>query len=219
MGNRILVMGATGATGRAVVTELLERGHHVTAFSRSATSFSIEHPRFDTFVGDATDRDDVLRAVAGHDAVTVLLGIAENPLLVRLRGPSRTPINIRSLGTQNVIDAMREHGVRRLIVQTTYGLGEDWAKLSLTWKLMFWALLKPQIADTELQAGFVRDSGLDWVLVEPVALTDDQPRPEVFESQRGEVRSMSIPRRNVARFISETVGDPARVQRTYALSA
>lgn len=212
-------MGASGATGRAVVAELLERGHRVTAFVRRPESLSIEHPHFATFIGDATDRDDVRRAVEGHDAVTVALGITENPLLVRLRGPSRTPIDVRSVGTRNVVDAMQLHGVRRLVVQTTYGLGETRAKLSLGWRFLFWALLAPQIADTEVQARIVRDSGLDWVLIEPVGLTDDEPRADMFASADGEVRSMSIPRRSVARFIGETLDDEARVRRTYALSA
>ena len=38
-------------------------------------------------------------------------------------GSASTPIDVRSTGTRNVIDAMHRCGVRRLVVQTSYGVG------------------------------------------------------------------------------------------------
>lgn len=218
MANKVLVVGATGATGRAVVADLLARGHQVTAFTRRADAFEIDDPNFQTFVGDATQLDDLRRAVQGHDAVTVTLGITENPLWVRLRGASKTPTEIRSIGTRNVIEAMREHGVQRLIVQTTYGVGDTWSKLSLMWKFIFWAFLKPQILDTEVQEQLVRASDLDWVLVEPVALTDGERDASVLASSEGEIKAMSVSRASVAHFIGDAVEEPACIRQTFALS-
>ncbi len=67
------------------------------AFSRRASRLISElgDKRLAVIDGDATDRDDVERAVAGHDAVIVTLGISENPVRVRLLGPARTPLNVR----------------------------------------------------------------------------------------------------------------------------
>jgi nucleoside-diphosphate-sugar epimerase len=161
---RTLVFGATGGSGRAAVEELLARGHTVSAFVRQ-TPAAAARPGLRYVQGDVMNPADVSRGVAGHDAVIVTLGISENPLSVRLFGPTRTPLEVRSAGTRNVISAMQEHGVRRLVVQTSYGVGETRHRLRLIDRLFFALLLKPQIADTEIQNQVVTECGLDWLLV------------------------------------------------------
>ena len=121
---KIIVIGATGGSGRATVEQLLAQGHEVTAFSRHADRIGIASDRLHLVNGDAMDLADVEAAVRGHDAVIVTLGITENPIRVRLLGPARTPIDVRSTGTRNVIAAMQKLGVSRLVVQTTYGVGD-----------------------------------------------------------------------------------------------
>ncbi len=217
--HKVLVVGATGGTGRAVIEELLETGHHVTAFSRHASKLDGLSERMTTIDGDATDPDEIDRAVRGHDAVVVTLGISENPLRVRLLGAARTPMDVRSAGTRAVIAAMRRHGVRRLVVQSSYGVGETRGKLRLLERVMFGLLLKPQIADTELQEVEVRDSGMEWVLAQPVHLTDDSADAhKPFASLDGRVQRWSVSRRSVARFLAHAVSAPEYVGQTVALS-
>lgn len=215
---KVLVVGATGGTGRATIDALLERGHRVTAFSRHAESVESTSDRVTLLNGDATNPDDVDNAVAGHDAVIITLGITENPLRVRLFGPARTPLDVRSAGTRNVIEAMRKHGVRRLVVQSTYGVGET--RNSLRWieRLFFSLLLKPQIADTEVQELEVRDSGVDWVLAQPVHLTDDANDDMPFTSPDGQVHDWKISRKGVAQFLALAAQVPDYVGRSVALS-
>ncbi len=215
---KILVVGATGGTGRATIERLVQDGHRVTAFSRNADALAATSELVTAFNGDATDPDDVSRAVQGHDAVIVTLGIAENPIRVRLFGTARTPIDVRSVGTRNVIAAMKKHGVRRLVVQSSYGVGETRAKLRWVDSLFFSLLLKPQIADTEVQEVDVRDSGVDWVLAQPVHLTDDDTDAMPFASDSGEVREWKISRRGVARFLAEVAQTSDYTGKAVALS-
>jgi nucleoside-diphosphate-sugar epimerase len=190
---RALVVGATGGTGRAVVDALLARGHEVTAMARHIEP----RPQVRVVRGDARVAHDVERAVAGQDVVIVTLGIAENALAVRV-GLGKTPMDVRSAGTRNVIDAMRKYGVRRLVVQSSYGVGPSRDRLTLAWKLIFALVLRPQIDDTEQQEALVRTSGLDWTLVQPVGLVDPADDREVFASLDGEVRRMRVARSQVA---------------------
>ena len=215
---RILVVGATGGTGRATIERLVEEGHRVTAFSRHADALAEISELVTAINGDATNSDDVERAVRGHDAVIVTLGIAENPLRVRLFGTARTPIDVRSVGTRNVIAAMRKQGVRRLVVQSSYGAGETRNRLRWVDSLFFNLLLKPQIADTELQELDVRDSGVEWVLAQPVHLTDDDHDEMPFASATGEVREWKISRKGVARFLVQAARTPDYVGQAVALS-
>ena len=216
---RVLVIGATGGSGRATVEELLAAGHEVTAFARRPDALGGTSEQLKVFQGDATNPADVERAVRGQDAVIVTLGIRENAVLVRLRGSAGTPMDVRSAGTRNVISAMRKHGVRKLVVQTTYGVGETRGRLPLMWRLMFSLLLKPQVADTERQEHAVRESGLDWVLAQPVSLTDDAAQGPAFASPAGEARVMTVSRRSVGRFLVEAAQSATYVGRSVALSA
>jgi uncharacterized protein YbjT (DUF2867 family) len=77
----IIVFGATGQTGRAVIAKLLEAGHKVTAFVRDASRLTAA-PNLKIVQGDAMQSADVERAVPGHDAVVVTLGNSQNPFLL-----------------------------------------------------------------------------------------------------------------------------------------
>jgi putative NADH-flavin reductase len=215
---KILVVGATGGTGRALVERLVVEGHEVTALSRHPERLGITGESLRRRSGDALDPADVERAVAGHDAVVVTLGISESPLRVRVLGPAHTPIDVRSSGTANVIAAMRKHGVRRLVVQTSYGVGETRHGLRLLDRLFFALLLKPQIADTETQNAKVVASDLDWVLVQPVHLTDDDDDEMPFLSTEGETAKMKVSRASVARFLARAVTSPDYVHKSVAVS-
>ena len=214
---KVLVIGSTGSSGRAVVKELETRGHEVTAFTRRADAFE---PRgwLTIHEGDVMDPASVDAAVAGHDAVVVTLGIAESALAVRLRGSQRTPMNVRSAGTRHVIEAMHRHGVDRLVVQTTYGQGETAGRLTPLWRLAFALVLQPQIRDTRIQEQIVRDSGLDWVLVQPVSLTDDADHVAPFASVDGDVTGMKVSRTAVARVHADAVTSDQWRHRTVSVS-
>jgi len=215
---KILVIGATGGTGRAVVERLLGEGHEVTAFSRSGDRLGSDSPQLGTFRGDALEASDVSAAVRGHDAVIVTLGITENPLRVRCLGPRRTPIDVRSRGTRHVIAAMAEHGVRRLVVLGSYGTGATRARLRFVDRLFFALLLEPQIKDTERQREAVLESPLDWVLALPVHLTNASDDGMPFTSLRGDVGRNDISRRSVARFLADAAVSPTFVREQVALS-
>lgn len=200
---RVLVIGASSGTGRAATAALLSRGHRVTAFARSAEGLP-EQEGLTRQKGDALLPGDLDRVMAGHDAVVVALGIHESPLLVRL-GFGKTPLNVRSVGTANVIAAMKRAGVRRLIVQTTYGIGDSKGRLPFAWALIFWLLLKPQIEDSERQEAIVRASDLEWTLVQPVGLSDVDKGTPVLASPVGETRGMEVSRAQVARVLGDLV--------------
>jgi hypothetical protein len=80
-------------------------------------------------------------------------------------------------------------------------------------------MLRPQIEDTDRQDHEVRASGLDWVLAQPVNLTDaDESRP-AFASTAGATAGMRVARTSVGRFLAEAVDGDAYGGRTVALSA
>ncbi len=74
---KLFVIGATGGTGREIVQQALERGHHVTAFVRSPETVTFRHERLSVLKGDVTDESQLSEAMRNHDAVLSALGPRE----------------------------------------------------------------------------------------------------------------------------------------------
>lgn len=158
---RLIIFGATGSIGRLLVLEALAMGHEVTAFARSPQKLNdFEHRNLHVVQGDVFDIAAVEKAVKGHDAVLCALGAGSKG-------------KVRSEGTHNIIRAMENSGVRRLICQTTLGAGESKGNLNFFWKhIMFGFFLKEAFQDHELQERYVLQSRLDWTIVRPAAFMD-----------------------------------------------
>jgi nucleoside-diphosphate-sugar epimerase len=199
---KVLVVGASRGTGAELVRELAARGHLVTAFARTSHR---DDKRVRYLSGDVSDEEAVEKAVIGQDAVIVTLGIPDNPFVVRLTRRAGSRLDVRSAGTANVISAMKAHGVPRLVVQSTYGIGETYAHLPLSLKAFFTLAFRPQVKDHELQEATVRSSGLDWTIVRPVVLTDDPVDLPAYVGLEDRVPSMQISRRQVARVAADAL--------------
>src|ERR1700674_2093698 len=110
-GNRlpILIIGATGGTGRQLVRQALELGHQVTAFVRTPARLKIEHPRLRIVKGNVLDYASVESAMQGQNAVLCALGTK------RFFFPTRT----LSEGTRNILRAMKACNAPRLICESS----------------------------------------------------------------------------------------------------
>ena len=160
---RLLIFGATGGTGRELVSQALERVHAVTAFARDPAALE-QRDGLRVIAGDVLDAAAVERAVAGHEEVLCALG----------RSAAR-PGTVRSQGTRNIIRAMERAGPRRLICQSTIGIGDSRPLLPpLHRYLLVPLLLRRTFAEHERQEAAVRSSRLDWTIVRAGALSDGE---------------------------------------------
>ncbi|WP_438026301.1 NAD(P)-dependent oxidoreductase [Sorangium sp. So ce233] len=158
--SRLLILGATGGTGAALVRQALEAGHEVSAFARNPATIPVpHHERLRALRGDIMDAEQVSRAVSGHDAVLSALGS-------RGLGPTR----VYSEGIVNVLRAMKEHGVRRLIAVTSAGIDDQ--QSALWFRLLVKPLLRNRYSDMVRMEEAVRQSDVAWTLVRPPKLTD-----------------------------------------------
>lgn len=157
------MFGASGATGRLLVTQALERRHQVTAFVRTVNVPLAEASKLTIVRGDVRDGDAVEASVARHDAVVCALGAA-TPL-------RRDPVLIE--GIRNIVEAMERHGVRRLVYLSFLGVREGRPQLSaLGRRVVAPLLMRNVVADHEAKERIIRASALDWVIVRPPRLTN-----------------------------------------------
>ncbi|SOE15893.1 NAD(P)H-binding [Streptomyces sp. 2323.1] len=113
---RLFVVGANGGLGRQVIIRALANGHQVTAFVRRADGLR-PHRNLSVIKGAVADEPaDVRRAIAGHQAVISGLG---NPLWLKGRqGPA-----IVARAAANLVAAMHEGGVERIVMPLAWGAG------------------------------------------------------------------------------------------------
>jgi uncharacterized protein YbjT (DUF2867 family) len=164
---RVLVVGATGGTGRQLVAQALERGYDVTALVRKPDALGVQHPRLRVVQGDVLDAATVDQAVLGQDAVVCALGHK------RYFGPTR----ILSEGTRNLLAAMEGHGVRRFVCETSLGIGDSAGRMGLYYTLFVIPVVLPfYFWDKTRQEQAIAASRADWVIVRPGALTNGGKR-------------------------------------------
>ena len=102
---KIVVIGATGFVGAAILQEALDRGHEVTAIARNPEKLQA-HAKLHGQRGDVYKEDDLARFVAGHDAVIS----AFNP------GWSNPDLyNQQVAGTRAIINGVKKAGIKRLL--------------------------------------------------------------------------------------------------------
>ena len=214
---KVLVFGASGGSGRKTVEALIEEGHQVTALSRSASKVFGKDIR--TIDGSALDKDILKVAMMNQEVIIITLGITENPLRVRFLGPTKTPLNIRSEGTRLAIETMKELNIKRLLVQTSYGTGPSKNMLRFIEKLFFKLLLKPQMDDTEKQDKYIRESGLDWTISQPVHLNDNkESSSSLYTSNNSQVSQWQVSRYLVGKFLAKAISDNSTLMQTIAVS-
>ena len=164
---RVLIVGATGGTGRQLVAQALERGHAVTALVRDASRLDVDHPRLTVVQGDVLDEPSVAAAMRGQEAVLSALGHK------RFFYPTR----ILSKGTENILRAMETHGVPRLVCETSLGIGDSVGRMGLYYTLFVIPVILPfYFWDKTRQERIIAASNVEWVIVRPAVLTDGPRR-------------------------------------------
>jgi putative NADH-flavin reductase len=207
---KLLVFGATGGSGQALVAQALEQGHEVTAFARNPAAIPTKHDRLKIAQGDILDSSSVEAAVQGQEAVLSALGTR-----------SLKKNTIISDGTKNILTAMERQGVRRFICQTAMGLGETRGQLGWFFTYLIVPLIiRHPFRDKEVQERYIKESSLDWVIVRPAQLTNG-PRTGVYRSGFGPTdRTIrgKISRADVADFMLKQLTDNTWLRQTVSLS-
>lgn len=208
---RIVVIGASGGTGRQLVEQALARGHQVTAFVRNPAKFRVVHENLRVVAGNVLDRTSVLKAVEGSDGVVCALGHKR----------WFYPNAILSSGTRHIVDAMESTGVRRFVCETSLGVGDSFGRLGLYYTLFVVPFILPLYYwDKYRQERVIRGSKLDWVIVRPAALTNGAKRGRYRHGPRvgNWLLTLRVSRADVADFMLNQLTDDTYLRATPAVA-
>lgn len=203
---KVLILGATGATGRLIVRDALAKGHSVLALVRSKAG-AADFQTADVIVGDVRDEATLTRSLNGCDAVFCSLGTGVNLL---------GEISLLTEATRSLVTAMTHGGVRRLVCISALGVADSRGHGGFIFDHLFQPLLlRHAYKDKERQEAVIRASSLDWVIIRPARLTDDPARGSVKAlTDLAGVKGGKIARADVARFAVEQLATDTWLRRT-----
>ncbi|AUD03814.1 NAD(P)-dependent oxidoreductase [Spirosoma pollinicola] len=207
---QLLVVGATGGTGRQIVEQALDRGHFVTAFVRDPAKLSIQHPNLTVLTGDVLKPDTLLPAIRRQDAVLCSLGSR----------PGQKDEAVAE-GTKNLIAVMKQAGVKKLLVVSSLGVGTSYEEASLPSKLFIKTFLSGVIAEKEKQEQFVQESNLDWTIVRPTILTNGALTGELRLGEHLPFSLFAMPRisrADVAAFLLDQLDKDTYLQKAVTIT-
>jgi putative NADH-flavin reductase len=182
---KLVVIGATGRTGREIVQQALARGHHVTAFVRSPESITSKNERLTVIRGNVMNENELLNAMQNHDAVLSTLGPRE------VFKPS-SMLHDSAVATTS---AMNRSGVKRLVILSAAahfpGIPNRIASF----------IMRNHMRDSLAMEEIVQASGLDWTIARPPRLTQEEYT--TYRSREGAAPKMgfTLARKAVAAFM------------------
>src|ERR1700680_1814694 len=215
---RILLLGATGRTGRHVLDYALKQGLEVSALVRSPDRIAVHSERLAVRMGSPLNPSDVAKAIEGCDAVVSTLShirTSDRPWSKTISPPL---LLTHCIG--NCIDAMRKHGIRRVVVMSAIGVGDSFAEApaKLRWLIRHTNLRRVYL-DQDAQERMLSQSGLRWTIVRAATLTDgEQPGNLVVGLDHRPPSRFSVSREQAARFVVDCLSSVQYIGETPLIS-
>lgn len=198
---KILLLGATGRTGKHILKEALNRGHQVNAIVRNVSKVKTKHDRLQLFQGFPSDQELIREAIQDCQAVLVALNVSRQSdwPWASLRSPKTLVSNTIT----QLVEVMSERKIERILTISAWGVNETISELPSWFR---WLINNSNIRypyeDHGRHEQILKESKLKFTILRPVGLSNGKKKKEVQVSFNKDPRpSFIISRRNVARFI------------------
>lgn len=187
----VAVFGSTGMTGLVTLPQVTAAGYSATVLVRDPSRLPQDHKASRVVVGDVLNRDDVRKTLEGQDAVIIILG-TRNDL---------SPTTVMSEGTRNILEVMKERGIRKVVACMSAFLLWDRSKVP--------PRLVPVTEDHDRMYSLLQSSGLDYVAVMPPHIGDDLPLTKTYQATENMLRGRAISTRDLGHFFVQCLSTAA----------
>ncbi len=189
----LLIFGATGEIGEAVLKAAVTAGHDVTAFVRSSDKLGDVRDRVQVIQGDLTDAAAVASAMAGRDAVISAIGSS----------PDKAQLDAPATAVRLILAAMGSAGVRRFVglAGGAVNVPGEWKPLSGRISSALVRLLARNVVEAkQREFEVVSRSDFDWTMVRPPRVVAGEPTRRVeigpklhgFQVTRGDLATAMV---------------------------
>ncbi len=192
---RIIVFGASGQTGKEVIKLMASAGHEVIGAMRDVSKTSTQD-NLTTVACDVLDPSSLTFATqAKADAVVIVLGTKQ-----------LTGNQVRSLGTSNIISALRpiEGKKPRIILLSAAGVGSSWGQIGWFSQLLSRLILGHTMREHETQEQTLINSGFQHHILRAVGLTN-KPQTGYQLMRKHKLPNMYVSRKAVAVSIADLI--------------
>ncbi len=176
---RILILGGNGQTGRLVIDEALRRGHKITALIRNPSALPAKKG-LNIVKGTPVEPSDI------ESAFNAVPGDLPTAVIVTLSSPKEKGTRVMSDAHENLVAAMKRHGVSKIATMASFGVGSSFANITM---IMRWAIshtsLGYSFADHDHVDEILKKSGLKFVILRPARLTMAKKAPVQFLGDDG----------------------------------
>ncbi|HEY0298552.1 MAG TPA: NAD(P)H-binding protein [Arachidicoccus sp.] len=210
---KVVIFGATGFSGNAVLKKALAQNHQVTILVRNKSAISIHDKNLAIMEGNVMDRNKVSEVLENQDAVIQCLGV---------NGKSTQPTTFMSDVTKIIVEEMEKSGAKRLISMSNIGTGNSigynpwyFTKIILPY-FMKW--LKVVIDDKNLMEPIVMNSHLDWTIVRCPNIEDKPSKGRIHATLDGKGLKLSITLADMATFIVQQLTNESFSKQAPAIS-
>lgn len=215
---KILLLGASGRTGKHILNQALERGFDVNIVVRDASKIKTKSAQLTIFEGTPSDAAILKIAVQNCDFVISALNISRNSDFPW--AALRTEKNFLSGVVSNLIQIFKSNPIKHLIIISAWGVHETkkdipfWFRWTIDVSNIRFGYLEHENQETILEV-----SSINWTSVRPAGLTNFEADKEVLVSFDNKPKpNLLISRKNVAKFILDILGDTSYFGKTPAIS-
>ncbi|KAF2128252.1 NAD-dependent epimerase/dehydratase [Dothidotthia symphoricarpi CBS 119687] len=180
------LLGATGRTGKHVVSELLSQGHTAVALVRTSGSLT-PRPGLTVVTGSPLSKSDIKDALSAAPPLIPAAAIMTLNTARKTESPFAAPVSPPRFLTDscaNLCEALEQTGIRRVVVMSTAGVGDSWANLPwLSKGFMGLTNIKYALEDHGLLDMEIRSTKMDWTLVRATRLEFDNPKQKTTDTK------------------------------------
>lgn len=207
---KIALFGATGLTGKAFLAQALAKDYTIKALVRTFSKVKEVSPNLQLIQGDVLDAEDVEKTVEGTDLVVSLFGHVKD-----------SPDWLQTLGTENIVRAMKKHDVERIISLSGGGLPyeKDQPKFPDKMIRFIMKVAVPKVLNDAIKhAEVLETSGLKWTIVRGPRLTNEPRKGQYRVGWVGVNASTKIGRADLADFILREVKEKKYIHQMPSVS-
>jgi uncharacterized protein YbjT (DUF2867 family) len=217
MSKRILILGATGRTGKHAIAFALEKGYQVVALVRNPAKISVKSAALTIVTGLPTDVDDIRKAMKGCDAVLSLLSPLTRGEAISFRKINAPRILEKSMA--NVLQVMNEYGIKRILILSSVGVGDSWKYAPWYVKLLVKLTnFKVIFADHNAQERLIQASGTNWTIARPVGLNENETIGTLAVTYDHTLKPFQMSRKLLAKFFIDNLYSETYIHKMPMLS-
>lgn len=194
---KVLIFGATGIVGKAILNEALNQQHQVTVLTRDKSKISIINSNLTIVEGNVMDRKTLNEVLNGQDAVIQSLGIGG-------KGDGK-PTSFVSNVNNLIMEEMKKNNVQRLIAISVIGAGNSIAFMPKIFTKFiipyFMKWFQAVIDDKNRMEPMIINSNLDWTIIRGTTIVDKPAKNKITTTLDGKGIKFSITSSDFALFV------------------